>query len=186
MKCMSAHAPDQQFTNLTACGRNLLISLLVRSFLTPELFSWWQQFKECVERVGGVPDDVQCPAPAAAVEESLDRGEGNSDEPLSSSNYSLQGFFVWHTAAGVPCRDTIHQSALHHITVESPEDADGERGLTQLPQEVQSLLGPFHDPWGVFIPAYVLRDLHSEELDVFHSLHWCWEERARAVTSGSR
>ena len=32
MKCSSAHAPDQQFSSLTACGRKLLISLLVRPF----------------------------------------------------------------------------------------------------------------------------------------------------------
>ena len=50
----------------------------------------WEQFKECVERVGG----VQCSAPAAALEEFFDKWEGNSDDPLSSSNYSLQGFFV--------------------------------------------------------------------------------------------
>ena len=58
------------------------------TFMTPE------KFKECVERVGGVPEDVQCPAPVAALEEFLDRGEGNSDDPLSSSNYSLQSFFA--------------------------------------------------------------------------------------------
>ena len=50
------------------------------------------------------------------------------------------------TSVGVPCRDTIRQNALHHITVESPEDADGERDLFQPPQEVQSLLGLFQDP----------------------------------------
>ena len=35
---------------------------------------------------------------------------------------------------------------VNALTAESPEDADGERGLFQLPQEIQSLLGPFHDP----------------------------------------
>ena len=52
---------------------------------------------------GGIPDDVQCSAPAAALEEFMDRREGNSDDPLGCSHYSLQVFFVQHTAAGVPC-----------------------------------------------------------------------------------
>ena len=134
-----------------------------------------------VQIMCSVPDDVQCPAPAAALEEFMDRGEGNSDDPLSSSHYSLQVFFVWHTAAGIPCRDTIHQNALHHTTVESPEDAGGERCLFQLPQEIQSLLGPFRDLWGVSILALVLRDLHSEEPDVLLSLHYVATDAERSV-----
>ena len=43
---------------------------------------------------GRVSADVQYHAPAAALEEFLDRGEGNSDDPLSSPNNSLQCFFV--------------------------------------------------------------------------------------------
>ena len=77
--------------------------------------------------------------------------------------------------------DTIRQNTLHHTIVEEPEDADGERDLFQLPQEVQSLLGPFHDPWGVLIPAEVLRELHSEELDVLHSLHCVATDAERSV-----
>ena len=114
MKCISAHAPDQQLISLTVCGKKLLMWLLEYHV------------------------EIQC-----------------------------------------------ENNALHHTTVEGPEDADGERGLFQLPQQRQSLLGLFRDPWGVFIPAQVVRDLilHSEELDVLHSLHWCWEERAQAHTA---
>ena len=42
-------------------------------------------------------------APALALEELMDRGEGNSDDPLSSSHYSVQVLIVRHTATGVPC-----------------------------------------------------------------------------------
>ena len=57
----------------------------------------------------------------------------------------LSAYIVCYTVAGLPCLDTVRQNALHHTTIESPEDADGERGLVQLPQEVQSLLGQFFD-----------------------------------------
>ena len=36
-----------------------------------------------------------------------------------------------------------YNTSLSNTTVESPEDAGGERGLFQLPQ---CLLGPFRDP----------------------------------------
>ena len=58
----------------------------------------------------------------------------------------------------VPCRDTIHQNILHHTTIEGPEDAEGEKGLFQLPQEVQSLRGRF------VIPEVFLFQLMSCEI----------------------
>ena len=41
MKCISEHAPDQQFTNLTACGRKkeVVDNSVSSAFMTQEPFS---------------------------------------------------------------------------------------------------------------------------------------------------
>ena len=61
--CTCSRSAVQQSNSLRKEAVGKCVSL---AFLTPDVFSWWEQFKDCEERVGGVPDDVQCPAPAVA------------------------------------------------------------------------------------------------------------------------
>lgn len=74
----------------------------------------------CLEYICRNPLSI-CP------KEALDWREERSDDPLSSSHYPLQGFFVWHVAVRVPYWYTLCQNTLNHTSVKGP--AGGEKGL---------------------------------------------------------
>ena len=57
MKCSSVHV--LQISSSAILWKEAVDKFVCSTFLTPEPFSCREQFKGFVERVGGIPDDVQ-------------------------------------------------------------------------------------------------------------------------------
>lgn len=83
-------------SDLTASGRKLMVILVVLLLRHLNHFPDGSSFR-CLWRECGVPGNCKGYAPAAAMEEFLDIGEENSDNPLSSPRYPLQGSLLSDT-----------------------------------------------------------------------------------------
>lgn len=74
-----------------------------------------------------VLNDVQCSAPAAVLEEVLDRGEGNCDGTPSCSTYPLQCFFCLSHCSWIIELIFSMSNTFKQASVKSPKDAGGDR-----------------------------------------------------------
>ncbi len=130
-----------------------------------------QQFKERVICVWGVQNYFLTPFPHSGGVKFLEAGQRGNDNPLSSPECPLESSDVCFSSRTKPNRYRWTQDRLDDGRVELFQQLLWQVELPQLAEEIQPLLGLFHDRVNVIVPLQVLRDGGSQESEWLYCSH---------------
>ena len=116
------------------------------------LLTWtvtgWQRFEQWVAGVCDVSDDTAGFLLQSTFVDVIKVGQLSPNDALSSLHHPLQVLPLCGCAAGVPHSYAAGQGAFNSRPIEVYQQLLWKPGLSQFPQEKQSLLCLFHQVWG--------------------------------------